>query len=315
MIIIEGRILKTSEKGPCMKMLSDCTLCPRECHANRVSGQRGYCGQTAELTVARAALHLWEEPCFSGKRGSGTVFFAGCALGCIYCQNFTISRGYNGKKITVERLGKIFLELQEEGAHNINLVTPDHFVPQICEALERAKAEGLTLPVVYNSSAYARTQTLKLLEGSVDIYLPDLKYMDSAIAKKYSACADYFQHASQAIGEMVRQAGEPVFDAQGIMQKGVIVRHLLLPGCLEDAKNIVKYLHETFGDKIYLSLMNQYTPLGHYPDCPELDRKITAEEYEELVDYALSIGVENGFRQEGETASESFIPPFDGKGV
>lgn len=296
-------------------MLSDCVLCPRECHANRAGGQRGYCGQTDELMVARAALHFWEEPCLSGSNGSGTVFFAGCGLKCVYCQNYVLAQGQSGKKITTNRLAEIFLELQEQGAHNINLVTPDHFVPQIIEAMKRAREKGLVLPFVYNSSGYVTVETLRLLRGYIAIYLPDLKYLDSFIGKKYSHCADYFHYASQAIAEMVRQTGEAVFDEKGIMQKGVIVRHLLLPGCLEDSKKIVKYLYETYGDLIYLSIMNQYTPLAQVDNHPELNRKVSAAEYDEVVEYAVSLGVKNGFIQEGETASESFIPEFNGEGV
>lgn len=303
------------EKMKNEKLLSDCVLCPRECHVNRLNGQRGYCGQTDELMVARAALHLWEEPCLSGNNGSGTVFFTGCSLRCVYCQNYTLSMGQSGKKITADRLAEIFLELQEQGAHNINLVTPDHFVPQIVKAMKKAKKNGLILPFVYNSSGYVKVETLRLLAGYVAIYLPDLKYMDSSIGKKYSNCEDYFQYASQAITEMVRQIGEAVFDAKGIMQKGVIVRHLILPGCPEDSKKIIRYLYELFGDSIYLSIMNQYTPLVHLHNHPELNRKINAEEYDEVVEYAVSLGVKNGFIQEGETALESFIPDFNGDGV
>lgn len=298
------------------ELFRDCVLCPRACHANRAGGQRGYCGQTDELMVARAALHFWEEPCLSGSNGSGTVFFTGCGLKCVYCQNYALAQGQGGKKITTSRLAAIFLELQEQGAHNINLVTPDHFVPQIIEAIKKAREKGLVLPFVYNSSGYVTVETLRLLDGYIAIYLPDLKYMDSAAGKKYSHCADYFQYASRAIAEMVRQTGgEAVFDEQGIMQKGVIVRHLLLPGWIEDSKRIVKYLYETYGDLIYLSIMNQYTPLAQVNKHPELNRQVSAAEYDELVEYAVSLGVQNGFIQEGETASESFVPAFNGEGV
>jgi putative pyruvate formate lyase activating enzyme len=293
----------------------DCILCPRECHVDRSAGQAGYCGLTDELLVARAALHMWEEPCVSGKNGSGTVFFAGCSLGCIYCQNRSISSGQKGKKITVERLAEIYLELQQKGAHNINLVTPDHFVPHIIDSIQKARENGLMLPVVYNSSGYAKVKTLKLLDRYVDIYLPDLKYMDKSISAKYSGCSDYFEHASNAIDVMVKQVGEPVFDKMGIMQRGVIVRHLVLPGCVDDSKRIIEYLYRTFGDSIYISIMNQYTPVSHFKDYPELNRRISQEEYDQLVDYAVSIGVSRGFIQEGDTALESFIPDFNGEGV
>lgn len=296
-------------------ILRDCTLCPRECHVDRTAGKKGFCGATDGLIVARAALHMWEEPCISGEEGSGTVFFSGCPLGCIYCQNHNISRGLAGKTITTERLAEIFLELQGKGANNINLVTPSHYVPQITEALDISRKKGLTLPIVYNCSGYEKVETLKLLEGYVDIYLPDLKYMSPEPAAKYSNCRDYFPVAAKALEEMVRQAEEAEFDGRGIMQKGVIVRHLALPGYLEDSKRIIKYLYETYGNRIYISIMNQYTPIIKSGVYPELNRKITEEEYKELIDYAIETGVENGFIQEGETALESFIPEFNGEGV
>lgn len=297
--------------------LSDCTLCPRECHVDRNAGEIGYCGQTATLMAARAALHFWEEPCLSGTNGSGAVFFSGCNLRCVYCQNHEIAHGYSGRKIPASRLSDIFLELQEKGAHNVNLVTPTHFVPQIITALETAKKQGLSIPVIYNSSAYEKTDTLKKLDGLVDIYLPDLKYFDSTWSSQYSHASDYFDIAAAAIAEMVRQTGAPVFaDGEGsLMKKGVIVRHLLLPGCEKDARRILRYLHDTYKDTIYISIMNQYTPLPQVEDIPQLNRRISSREYEKIIDYAISIGIENGFIQEGETASESFIPAFDCEGI
>lgn len=297
--------------------LSNCTLCPRECHVNRNAGEIGYCGQTAVLTAARAALHFWEEPCLSGTNGSGAVFFSGCNLRCVYCQNHEIAQGHLGRAITAFRLCEIFLELQEKGAHNINLVTPTHFVPQIITALQTAKKQGLSIPVVYNSSSYEKTETLKKLDGLVDIYLPDMKYFDSALSGQYSHAPDYFEKAAAAIAEMVRQTGSPVFTdgPDSLMQKGVIVRHLLLPGCEKDSRHILRYLHETYQNNIYVSIMNQYTPLSQMKNIPGLNRKISAHEYEKIIDYAISIGIENGFIQEGETASESFIPAFDCEGI
>jgi len=295
--------------------LKDCVLCPRECHVDRISGKIGYCKASDKLVVARAALHMWEEPCISGKEGSGTVFFSGCALGCVYCQNRSISKGLSGKIITIERLAEIFLELQDKGANNINLVTPSHYVPHIIEALNISRKRGLTLPIVYNCSGYEKVETLRLLEGYVDVYLPDFKYMSDEPAMKYSNCKNYFPVAAAAIAEMVRQIKEIRFDERGIMQKGVLVRHLTLPGYLEDSKRIIKYLYETYGDRIYISIMNQYTPIIKNMKYPELSRKITEEEYEELVDFAIEIGLENGFIQEGDTALESFIPEFNGEGV
>lgn len=295
-----------------------CTLCPRNCGVDRENGEKGICGQTAELKVARAALHFWEEPCISGTTGSGTVFFSGCSLRCVFCQNESIANGSVGKVITVERLAEIFLELQQQGANNINLVTPGHFIPQIKESLLLAKAQGMTLPVVYNTGSYESVEALRSLEGLVDIYLPDFKYMSSVLSGKYSHAADYADVAKAAIAEMVRQTGEPVFDEEGedgLIKKGTIVRHLTLPGCMEDSKAILKYLHETYAEQIYISIMNQFTPLENVALFPELNRKITEEEYDELIDYAIDLGIEQGFIQEGETAEESFIPQFDCFGV
>ncbi len=397
--------------------MEDCTLCPRECHADRKGGKCGYCGQTDEIRAARAALHYWEEPCISGKKGSGAVFFSGCVLRCVYCQNREIAwlcarSGSTacGKEISGERLAEIFLELQEKHANNINLVTPTHFAPQIAEAIRRARSQGLRLPVVYNTGSYEKVETLKSLDGLVDIYLPDLKYVSRHLAERYSNAPDYFERASEAIAEMVRQTGEPVFgleeesedmgslnkreeksegagslngreeksegagslngpeeesedvgslnkreekgegagslngrekkiedagslngpekrgegmgslnesgenEGYRLMKKGVIVRHLVLPGSVADSKRIIHYLHETYGNRIYISIMNQYTPMG-LVDFPELNRKVRRREYEKVVDYALALGVENGFIQEGGTAEESFIPAFDWEGL
>lgn len=300
-----------------MNRMNVCTLCPRNCTVDRGNGEKGICGQTAELKVARAALHFWEEPCISGTAGSGTVFFAGCSLHCVFCQNEPIANGTVGKMITVERLAEIFLELEQQGAHNINLVTPGHFIPQIKEALLLAKEKGLALPIVYNTSSYESVESLKYLDGLVDIYLPDFKYMSSELSAKYSHAPDYSVRAKVAIAEMVRQTGMPVFDEkgeEGLIKRGTIVRHLTLPGCMEDSKEILNYLHTTYGDQIYISIMNQFTPLENVVAFPELNRKITEEEYDELIDYAIELGIEQGFIQEGETAEESFIPDFDCKG-
>ncbi len=298
------------------KEMKSCTLCPRNCKVDRLSGSAGFCRVSAALKAARAALHFWEEPCISGTRGSGAVFFCGCSMGCVFCQNELISRGKTGKEITTAHLAEIFLKLQnEKKAHNINLVTPTHYVPQIAEALEKAREQGLVIPVVYNSSAYEKPETLKRMEGLVDIYLPDFKYMDGALARKYSQAEDYSFWAKQALEEMVRQVPEPEFTPDGMMKKGVIVRHLILPGCRKDSKEVLRYLKETYGDQIYISLMNQYTPMPGISRYPELNRTITKREYEWMTEYALSIGIENGFIQEGNTAQESFIPPFDAEGL
>lgn len=298
-----------------------CNLCPRGCLVDRESGKIGYCGQNAKLRVARAALHFWEEPCISGTEGSGTVFFCGCPLRCIFCQNYQIANGKRiggetvGKEITVDRLAEIFLELQKQGANNINLVTGTHFVPQITEALVFAKKQGLVIPIVYNTGSYERIETLRMLEGLVDIYLPDMKYMSQELSKEYSYAEDYFEIASKAITEMVRQVGEPVFDEKGYMKKGVIVRHLVLPGSIKDSKAVLEYLWNTYGNSIYISIMNQYTPMEQTKNHPKLSRKVTKREYNKVVDFAVNLGWKNGFIQEGKTAQESFIPAFDSSGI
>lgn len=296
--------------------LSSCSLCPRNCHVNRLHGETGFCGQTSKLKSARASLHLWEEPCISGKNGSGTVFFSGCTLRCIFCQNSIIASGNYGKEISLERLCEIFLELQERGAHNINLVTPTQFAPQIAKALSKAIENGLSIPIVYNTGSYEHVDTLKLFDGLVDIYLPDLKYFSSELSLRYSHAKDYFTVASKAIAEMVRQTKGFLFDEDSLLLKrGVIVRHLILPGCVKDSKTIIKYLYETYGNQIFISILNQYTPLADLSNYPELNRKITKKEYDKVVDYAISLGVENGFIQEGETANKSFIPDFNLLGI
>ena len=297
---------------------NSCTLCPRNCHANRKNKNSltGICHEANHLRLARAAFHFWEEPCISGEQGSGTIFFSGCTLRCVFCQNHSIADGSVGKEISQQRFVQILLELQQKGANNINLVTPTHFVPLIIDGIQQARSQGLHLPIVYNTSGYESIETLQLLDGIVDIYLPDLKYYSSTIAQKYSFAGDYFSVASRALQEMYRQVGEPVFDANGIMQKGMIVRHLVLPGCTNDSKAVIQYLYQTFHDHIYISIMNQYTPMPTIQTrYPELNRNVTDEEYEEVVDFAIELGVENGFIQEGETADESFIPAFDYEGI
>lgn len=305
----------TMENMKLMRMMDSCTVCPRECRVNRNQGQTGVCGVTADLLVARAALHLWEEPCLSGEKGSGTVFFSGCAMGCVFCQNHEIAMGRKGKTISMQRLSEIFLELQEKGANNINLVTPSHYVPQIILALDLAKANGLTLPVVYNSSGYEKVETIRMLDGYIDVYLPDFKYMDEKPARRYSRCADYAEYAKTSLKEMVRQTGSAVFNDQGMMIKGTLVRHLSLPGYLCDSKDILEYLEETYGGEIHISIMNQYTPMMTLENYPEIRRRVSLEEYEELIMYARLLGIKNAFIQEEETQDESFIPSFQGEGV
>lgn len=296
--------------------LESCSLCPRNCKVNRNQGEIGICGMKAAPVLSRAALHEWEEGCISGTNGSGAVFFTGCNMRCIFCQNHQIALGQEGIEITEERLAEIFLELQMQGAHNINLVTPTHFVPQICAALEIAKEKGLNLPVVYNTSGYECVKTLKMLEGYVDIYLPDFKYMEETLAKEYSKAPDYPNVAKAAIEEMVRQVGKCVFDeGTGLMKKGVIVRHLVLPGHVANSKKVLEYLFETYGNDIYYSIMSQYTPMPHMSEHPFLKRRITKREYNRVLDFALELGIERAFIQEGQVARESFIPAFDGSGI
>lgn len=294
-----------------LDLLSSCILCQHKCSVNRYD-RVGFCGATDKLRVARASLHNWEEPCISGINGSGTIFFSYCNLKCVFCQNYSISHNSIGKEISIERLSDVFLELQSKKAHNINLVTPTHYIPQIIEALKIAKLNGLDIPIVYNTGTYENPDIIELLRGYIDIYLPDMKYFDNNFAFKYSLINDYFDCAKQNIEKMFNQVGEPVFDKNGIMQKGVIIRHLVLPTCKKDSKEIIKYLYDKYKNKVYISIMNQYTPpsrsLNKYP---ELNKPLSTKDYNEVVDYAVSIGVENGFIQEGETAKESFIPEFD----
>lgn len=289
----------------------NCYLCPRKCGADRESGAVGVCGADGSIQIARAAPHMWEEPCISGTRGSGTVFFSHCNLKCVFCQNYTISTLGHGKTVTADELSDIFLRLENDGVHNINLVTPTHYVPQIITALDKAKSCGLSLPVVYNTSSYECTETIKMLDGYIDIYLPDLKYYSDKYAVKYSNAPHYFEYASSAIEEMHRQTGSPVFGKDGLMKKGTVVRHLMLPHLLFDSKKIIDYLFAAYGDDIYISIMSQYTPLEHVKKYPELNCRISEKYYSCLVEYAAQLGITNAYIQDGQSASESFIPPFE----
>ncbi|MBQ7104590.1 MAG: radical SAM protein [Bacilli bacterium] len=295
------------------KLYENCNLCQRRCNINRYK-QKGICGATDKLKIARAALHFWEEPCISGENGSGTIFFSNCNLKCVYCQNHHISTGGFGEEITIERLSDICLELQNKKAHNINLVTPTHYVPSIIKGIKKAKEQGLNIPIVYNTSTYETIETIRILENIVDVYLPDLKYYDDNLAKKYSNIKDYFETATRNIREMYNQVGKPVFK-DNIMQKGIIVRILLLPEHLEDTKKIIKYLYDEYHDDIYISIMNQYTPIKKHKQFPNLNKKVEEKEYDELINYACDLGIKNAFIQEGETQSESFIPDFNLDGV
>ena len=293
---------------------SGCRLCPRECGVNR-DNTLGYCRAGSEPVIARAALHMWEEPCISGESGSGAVFFAGCNMGCVFCQNVDISRGTAGRKITSDRLYEIFIELQASGANNINLVTGDMFLPVIRQTIIKAKSEGVNIPFILNTSSYISIEALRQMEGLIDIYLADYKYAREEDAIRYSNAHDYPNCARIAIDEMVRQQPECVLDSNGIMKRGVIVRHLLMPGMLIQAKMITEYLYKKYGDRIYISLMNQYTPNGHLEDYPEINRKVSDREYRSLVRYAEGLGITNAYVQEGQTADECYIPEFDLTGV
>ena len=292
--------------------LRKCMLCPRNCQVNRYI-ETGYCKAKAKIKVSLASVHMWEEPCISGENGSGTIFFSHCNMGCIYCQNYKISKGY-GKEISVKRFKEICLELQSKNVNNINLVTPTHYTPLIKKGLLKAKEEGLTIPIVYNTSSYENVDTIKMMNNIVDIYLADLKYYDDTYARKYSNAPNYFNYATMAIDEMYKQVGKPKFDKKGIMKKGLIVRVLLLPNRVDDAKKIIKYLHDKYDDNIFISIMNQYTPVKKLK-YDELNRKVQDSEYDELINYACDIGVVNAYIQEGETQKESFIPNFNKTGI
>ena len=299
--------------------MSGCRLCPRACGAVRGEMEGGgVCSMGTLPRVARAALHRWEEPCISGTRGSGAVFFSGCGLRCAFCQNEAISRGGAGETISVRRLAEIFHELEEQGALNINLVNPTHFVPKIINSLESAKKQGLRVPVVYNSGGYERVETLKMLDGLVDIYLPDVKYFSEELAVKLSSAPRYFETAMSAVSEMVRQTGKPVFDENGeILQRGTIVRHLVLPNCYKDSVEVIKRVGERFGGEILFSLMSQYTPFGEVKTNPEfkkMNRRITTFEYEKALDAVLEAGLQ-GFMQEKSSAKEEYTPSFDFTGI
>lgn len=296
-------------------LMESCTICPRECKVNRSLAQVGLCGMSDKIVVARIAPHYFEEPPISGVNGSGAIFFSGCNLKCIFCQNYNISTKNFGKEISVFELANKMIELQNLGVHNINLVTPTHFIPQIAQAIKIAKENGLVIPIVYNTSSYEKVSSLKLLDGLIDIYLPDLKYYDDLYSIKYSKAPNYFNIAIDAIEEMYRQVGNVVYDKNGIMKKGIIVRHLMLPGRGDDSKKIIEYLHLTYENNIFISIMNQYTPLEQVKEIDELNKKVSDEEYSKLINYACDIGVENAFIQEGDTCSESFIPEFDLTGV
>ncbi len=288
--------------------MMECNLCPRGCGVSRRGGSLGFCGMPEDIYIARAALHFGEEPCISGTKGSGTVFFSGCNLRCVFCQNFEISAEKHGRKISVMRLAEIFSELEAQGAHNINLVTPTHYSDKIITAVEAARKNGLKIPIVYNCGGYESADTIKALKGTVDIYLTDFKYVSPQLSGKFSNAPDYFKTAKKALAEMVRSCPEPVFE-NGMMKSGVIVRHLVLPGCTDDSKRILRYLYNEYGNKIYISIMSQYTPMnGRFA---ELCRSLRRSEYDDVVDFAADLGIENAFVQDGDSTGKEYIPEWD----
>lgn len=292
-----------------------CSLCPRNCNVDR-NVVTGYCGCSHTIKAARAALHHWEEPCISGTKGSGTVFFTGCTLRCCFCQNHSISQDGLGKEVTIKELSQIFLRLQDQGAHNINLVTATQYLPSILPALDMVKGK-LSIPVVYNCGGYETLHTVKALEGYVDIWLPDLKYESSELSMRYSGAKDYFQVAKKAIKQMILQTGPPQFDTQGsIMKKGVIIRHMVLPDGKDDSIRLLHFMKEELPeDMYYISLMSQYTPFFHSKDYPEINRRITTYEYNKVLDEAISLGLDSGFMQEKSSAKEEYTPPFNLEGI
>ena len=290
-------------------MRMKCNLCPHNCNVDRGKGEFGYCKAPDAMVVARYSRHMWEEPVISGDNGSGTIFFSYCNMGCVFCQNYELSELHRGKVISDNDFSDICLELQKSGVHNINLVTPTMFVPHIINGISLARREGLNIPIIYNTSSYENVDTIRMLDGTVDVYLPDLKYYDDELGKKYSHVDHYFKYASKAIDEMIKQVGSILIE-DGIIKRGVIVRHLILPGCIDDSKKIIKYLYDTYGESIIISIMNQYTPVRKCKYL-ELNRVVSDEEYNEVIDYAYELGIRNAFVQDGETMLESFIPDFD----
>jgi putative pyruvate formate lyase activating enzyme len=290
-----------------------CELCPRKCKVNR-NGDFGFCKAGSELKIAKAFVHLWEEPCISGESGSGAIFFSNCNLQCVFCQNYNISHEGYGKVISIERLAQIMLELQEKKSNNINLVTPSLYIPLIKSAIQIARTRGLNIPIIYNSSGYEDVSALRELEGLIDIYLPDIKYYDDKYSVKYSKAPNYFEYTSKAIFEMLRQVGTPLFENE-MLKKGVMIRHLMLPGLLFDSKKIIDWVVSELPKEIYFNIMCQYTPMGEASKFPEINKKINKKHYEALLDYAISNGIENGFFQDFESASDEYTPDFNLDGV
>lgn len=293
------------------KLLSNCNLCPYNCGANRILGEVGVCKANDKLKIALSSLHYYEEPCISGINGSGTVFFSNCNLSCVYCQNYEISQLNKGKEISVDNLAEIFLQLQQKNAHNINLVSPTIYVPLIIHAIKIAKSKGLKLPIIYNTSGYEKIETLKMLEGYIDVYLPDLKYSDEMLALKYSKAPKYFEIATKAIREMYRQVGRPILNNNGIIEKGLIIRHLVLPNQIDNSKKVLKWIEQNVNPSVFVSVMAQYFPCYKAKECDELNRKLTKEEYKNIEEYLYSLNLENGYIQELGEHEEEYVPKFD----
>ena len=294
-----------------MEELKSCNICPHKCGVNRLNGIKGRCKCDNKIKIALASVHNYEEPCISGKNGSGTVFFSNCNLNCIYCQNYEISQLGKGQEITIEHLAQIFIKQQEKNVNNINLVTPTMYVPQIIEAIKIARKKGLNIPIIYNSNGYENVETIKKLNGYIDIYLPDLKYYSNEIAKKYSKIDNYFETAISAIKEMQKQVGNPIFNEEGIIQKGVIIRHLILPHHLLNTKNILKYVKENFDENTYISIMAQYFPTYKAKEDKLINRKLTKKEYKEIENYLYLLNLKNGYIQELGEHEEEYVPNFD----
>lgn len=292
-------------------MLENCMICPHKCGVNRLEGNKGRCKCDDKLKIALASLHMFEEPCISGENGSGTVFFSNCNLNCIYCQNYEISNLGKGKEITTEHLAEIFLKQQEKNAHNINLVTPTMYVYQIIEAIKIAKSKGLNIPIIYNSNGYENIETIKLLNGYIDVYLPDLKYYTNQLSKKYSKVDNYFETATKAIKEMYNQVGQAKFNENGLIKKGVIIRHLVLPNHIQNTKNILKWISDNMPGDIYVSVMAQYFPTYKAKDDDLINRKLNKKEYNEILNYLYSLDLENGYIQELGSHEEEYVPNFD----
>ena len=297
-----------------MEILQSCTLCPIKCGINRTI-HKGYCGASDKLIVAKAFLHQWEEPCISGGKGSGTIFFSGCNLHCVFCQNHELSQACMGKEITILRLAEIMLELQFQEASNINLVTPTPYVLHIIEAVSIAKQKGLTLPILYNTNSYESLETIELLKGTVDIYLPDIKYFDDRYSLKYSKVPQYFNNASDAVMAMIKQVGHPNLDENGMMNKGVLIRHMIMPDLLGDSKNILRWIKNEFGIKVYVSIMCQYTPMYNANQFEEINRKLDEWEYEYIIAFFFKLGLKNGYMQDYSSATTEYVPNFDLSGV